>query len=161
MKENPNSFATFVEDLFSDLGTVQCRSMFGGYGVYFRGRMFALIADDRLYMKVDTSLKEEYKSAGCEPFIYHSSRKPIQMSYWSLPEEALEQPALAVHWAQKSLKAAASAAKKSVKKSAKKTGNVRIKKEDWAGGPRKKQGKAKKKEAVKKKRAILTKKKNS
>ena len=113
MTRTPDPFVTFIEDLFRDLGTIQCKSMFGGYGVYFRGRMFALIADDRLYMKTDASLAQEYEEQGSEPFIIRGDRKPIQMSYWSLPEDALEQPELAIQWANKSLAAAVRAAKKS------------------------------------------------
>ena len=118
MKNTRSEFVVFVEDLFSDLGPgLRTRAMFGGHGVYFRDQMFALIAYDQLYMKVDAVLLEDYKAAGSEPFVYESpGRKPIQMSYWSLPEEALENPSLALEWAQRSLAAAKKTAKKTAKK---------------------------------------------
>ncbi|HBS06065.1 MAG TPA: competence protein TfoX [Leptospiraceae bacterium] len=121
MQRSSDPFVTFVEDLFRELGPVQCRAMFGGYGVYFRGRMFALIAEDRLYMKTDADLARDYEDSGSEPFVYHTDRKAIQMSYWSMPEDALEQPALARRWADRSLEVAAKAAKKKAGRTSKKS----------------------------------------
>jgi DNA transformation protein len=121
MGKKQDSFVEYVQDLLGDVGPIQSRRMFGGYGVYFRGRMFALIAYDQLYMKVDPHLQAEYEDAGSEPFVYESpGRKPIQMSYWRMPEDAMEQPVLAAEWARKSIEAAARAAAQKKPRSLKK-----------------------------------------
>jgi DNA transformation protein len=44
------------------------RAMFGGFGIYRNGLMFALVADDQLYAKVDASNKADYEEAGSQPF---------------------------------------------------------------------------------------------
>ena len=121
--ESQDSFVEYVEDLFSGLGQVSARKMFGGYGIYQRQRMFALIAYDRLYMKVDDVLIPEYEREGSEPFIYESEgRKPIQMSYWSIPEDAMDSHAMPQQWALKSVEAAIrSASKKNPAKKSKAT----------------------------------------
>ena len=83
MSKDSDSFARFVvEDLFSDIPAVRANRMFGGYGIYQRDLMFALIASDRLYMKVDEILQAEYESMGCEPFSYEGgNKKSVMISY--------------------------------------------------------------------------------
>ena len=44
-----NEFAAHSAELLSTVGRVAVRRMFGGYGLYCDGTMFALIADDVLY----------------------------------------------------------------------------------------------------------------
>ena len=45
--------------------------MFGGFGITLDGVMFALIADDRLYLKVDYRTRPDYETAGAaEPAAY-------------------------------------------------------------------------------------------
>ena len=55
--------------------------MFGGYGVYLDRTMFALVADNALYLKVDDDSRGEFEAAGLEPFRYWKKGKSYQMSY--------------------------------------------------------------------------------
>lgn len=48
-----SEFAHSLHEVFERLGRVEMRRMFGGHGVYHEGRMFGLIAGNRLYLKVD------------------------------------------------------------------------------------------------------------
>ena len=48
-------FSVHATDLLGTLGRVVVRRMFGVHGVYCDGVMFALIADDVLYLKTDES----------------------------------------------------------------------------------------------------------
>jgi DNA transformation protein len=43
----------YLPEVFELFGPVTIRKMFGGYGVYHDGLMFALVADDTLYLKAD------------------------------------------------------------------------------------------------------------
>ena len=48
-----STFQDHLAELFAPLGGVVFRRMFGGVGVFRDGLMFALVADDVLYMKAD------------------------------------------------------------------------------------------------------------
>ncbi len=48
-----DDFLNYVLDQLSAWGSVSVRRMFGGAGLYREGRMFGLIADDVVYLKVD------------------------------------------------------------------------------------------------------------
>lgn len=88
-----------------DTGT-RLRRMFGGHGVFCDGVMFALIADDLLFLKVDDATRPDFLAAGCTPFIYEKAGKPVAMSYVSVPEDAHENVEALRPWALLALAAA-------------------------------------------------------
>jgi DNA transformation protein len=98
----------FAEDLFSGLGHVQARRMFGGAGLYAGGVMFALVDEARIYLKTDDALQADLTAAGAVAWIYTEPRGtnagvPVETSYWSLPEAALDDPDEACAWARRAL----------------------------------------------------------
>jgi DNA transformation protein len=101
-----------VTRLLMPLGPVRARAMFGGCGIFLDDLMFALIAWDRLYFKVDRETKPRFAEAGGEPFVYQGKHKPVEMSYWTLPEERLADPLALIEWAELALAAARRARKK-------------------------------------------------
>jgi hypothetical protein len=68
--------------------------MFGGHGLRIDGLFVALMAFDRLYLKVDDISQPHLEAAVCEPFTYtgKGKGKPITMSYWTVPPQAMEAP---------------------------------------------------------------------
>src|SRR5690606_2787114 len=96
-------FAEFVQDLFAPLGCVNIRRMFGGAGIYSRGIMFGLIADDTVYLKADAETRKAFEERGCGPFVYDGKGKPVQMSYWEMPAELIEDAEAALAWARTAL----------------------------------------------------------
>lgn len=99
-------FADHCLELLSPLGAVTARRMFGGWGIYLEGVMFALIAFERLYLKVDDSSRAQWEGAGCEPFVYEGKGRAVRMSYYTPPHEAMEAPDLMLPWARMALGAA-------------------------------------------------------
>jgi DNA transformation protein len=98
----------FVVDLFSGMGRVEARRMFGAAGLYADGVMFGLVDDEVIYLKVDERLKAGLVAAGARAWIYskHKGPKagiPQDTSYWSLPESALDDPDDACVWGRRSL----------------------------------------------------------
>ena len=97
-------FMEFACELFSDLGPTRARRMFGGAGVYAHDVMFALIADDVLYIKAEGALAEDLAAEGCEPFVFTpKSGEPVEMGYRRLPEAALDDPETAARWGRRAL----------------------------------------------------------
>jgi DNA transformation protein len=90
--------AELARELFSPLGAVSIRKMFGGAGLYLRGTIFALIADGIIYLKVRDGAEDAFRAAGSRPFEYESRGKTVRMCYWTLPEEAVDDPELAAAW---------------------------------------------------------------
>jgi DNA transformation protein len=107
---NDPGFVDHCLELLAPLGPVRAKRMFGGHGLYIDDVFMALIAGDRLYLKVDADTRERFVDAGCEPFVYDSKRQSIAMSYWSAPPEATESPALMQPWARLAMQAALRAA---------------------------------------------------
>jgi len=79
--------------------------MFGGYGIFHEGLMFAVIADDTLYFKVDESNRDIYEKAGSQPF-------PHGISYWEVPADVLEDKNRLGEWAGLSMDIAIKKAEK-------------------------------------------------
>jgi DNA transformation protein len=93
--------------LLLPLGDVRPRAMFGGWGLYLDGVMFALIAYETLYLKVDARTKAAFAAAGGAPFEYErEGRKPVEMSYWTLPDEHMAESGALLPWAELAVAAA-------------------------------------------------------
>ncbi|MCC7046347.1 MAG: TfoX/Sxy family protein [Alphaproteobacteria bacterium] len=107
-------FCAHVTDLLSGFGPVAIRRMFGGAGVYREGVMFALVAYDTLYLKVDDTTRADYESAGMGPFTYQGKSEPVSLGYFQAPPETMEDADMLCDWARKAYGAAlrARAAKK-------------------------------------------------
>lgn len=101
-----NEFVSHLLDLLEPLGPVSARPMFGGYGIYLDQMMFALVADDTLYLKADDVSRARFVDAGLEPFRYARKGKTLRMSYYAAPEDALEDAELLRDWARLAVDAA-------------------------------------------------------
>ncbi|MFN4225683.1 MAG: TfoX/Sxy family protein [Hyphomonas sp.] len=119
MAKAPDPFHEFVMELFAPLGPVSVRRMFGGAGVYAGGVMFALLADETIFLKADDTLRAALTEDGCYPFVWQrpSDGALIDLGYVSLPSTALDDPDEAVIWGRKALAVArAKAAARPVRK---------------------------------------------
>lgn len=104
-------FVGYVVEALGALGPVRARRMFGGHGIYLGDLMFALIADDTLYFKVDDQNRAPYEAAGLAPFTYTNKGRTIRMSYHEAPSEALDDPEVLCGWAREAIAAAGRARK--------------------------------------------------
>ncbi len=103
-------FCTHALDLLAPLGPVAARKMFGGHGIFLDGVMFALIADDTLYIKADSTTLDDFAAAGSRPFSYRGKTRQVEMSYWRAPIDAMEDPEALLPWARLGIEAARRAA---------------------------------------------------
>jgi DNA transformation protein len=103
-------YREFLSDLLRPLGPVGIRRMFGGAGVFYGKAMFALIARETLFMKVDERNRPDYEAEGAAQFTYESpSGKIVEFGYFELPERLLDEPDELVRWARKSVEVALAA----------------------------------------------------
>lgn len=100
-------FIPFVQELLQDWGPVSARRMFGGHGLYHEGLMFALVADNHLYLKVDDQNRPNFEALGLKPFTFPMKGKEVVMSYVAAPDSIFDNPSEAVLWARSSWAAAA------------------------------------------------------
>jgi DNA transformation protein and related proteins len=116
MGARDENIAWFVE-LLAPIGRVSARRIFGGAGLYADGLIVGLEVDGALYLKTDDQSRQAFAEACGHPFVYNGKGKPITMSYWTPPDEAMDSSEAMRPWAQRALEAALrSAAAKPTKK---------------------------------------------
>lgn len=112
MASPSSAFPAFVShciELLQPLGTVRSKRMFGGWGLYVDEVFIAIVAFERLYLKVNADTRAAFESEGCEPFVYDAKNGSAALSYWTAPADALDSPALMLPWARRALQAALAA----------------------------------------------------
>ena len=94
-------------DQLRAFGPVTAKPMFGAWGLYKDGVIFALVAQEVMYLKADAATAAAFDAEGLEPFVYESKvDERIETSYRRAPDEALEDPAVMAEWAALALEAA-------------------------------------------------------
>ncbi|MGE3871869.1 MAG: TfoX/Sxy family protein [Parvibaculaceae bacterium] len=107
-------YLDFVKEQLAGFGPVTVRRMFGGAGIFHDGLMFALIADETLYLKADDASRGEFEALALPPFTYGAKGgKRTVMSYWRAPEACLDDRDAMTEWARNAYGAALRARKPS------------------------------------------------
>lgn len=109
----------YLKDLFAPFGDITIRKMFGGAGVYCDGVIFAISADDEVWLKVDDQTRAEFEAVGAAPFTFEMKGKTASMSYHRAPDDIYDDDDALRHWAQLAI-AAGSRAKRPAKKKSRK-----------------------------------------
>ncbi len=104
------TYRAFVLEQLGRVAPVTGKSMFGGVGIYAQGLFFALIAEDRLYFKVDDATRPDFERLGMEPF------RPVgedsAMGYYEVPADVVEDATQLAAWMRKAIDVAAKAKSK-------------------------------------------------
>ena len=80
-----------VGDLLSGAEGISSRAMFGGFGLYRGGKVFAFILANELYLKAQGEDREELERLGGRPFTYRNPKgKLVTMPYTVVPAMLLE-----------------------------------------------------------------------
>jgi len=97
-------FLNHVMDLLAPLDGISSRAMFGGFGIFHEGDMFALITNSGLHFKVNETNLAAYQEAGSKQF------KP--MPYYEVPADVLEDRTMLLESAEISIAVGHATAKK-------------------------------------------------
>ena len=111
-----NAFIIYLLELLEPLGSVEAKSMFGGFGIYRHGLMFGLVSQETFYLKADEENRADFEGKGLPRFTYQRKGKELSMSYYQAPPEAMDNAEALCGWAQKAYDAAVRAAQKKPKK---------------------------------------------
>jgi DNA transformation protein len=101
------SYRDFVLEQLGRVTPMTGKSMFGGVGLYADGLFFALIAEDRLYFKVDDTTRPDFERLGMEPF--RPFGEDSAMGYYEVPADVVEDPVQLAPWMRKAIDVAANA----------------------------------------------------
>lgn len=104
-------FITHLLELYRPMRGVSARRMFGGFGFFKEGLMFALVANDELFLKVDDANRAAFEERELGKFTYEKKGKEAALSYYQAPAECLDESHLLVEWSMKSFDVALHAVK--------------------------------------------------
>jgi DNA transformation protein len=92
-----DGFRDFViEQLEQCARDIRGKRMFGAVGIYAGDSFFAVIDNDRLYLKVDDQTRPKYEAAGMGPAPLGDGR--VVTGYYEVPPGALEAVEELRHW---------------------------------------------------------------
>ena len=109
------SYREFVLEQLGRVTPVTGKSMVGGVGIYAQGLFFALIAEDRLYFKVDDTTRPAFEQRGMGPF--RPFGEDSAMGYYEVPADVVEDVAQLESWMRKAIDVAAKAKRPKAKRS--------------------------------------------
>jgi DNA transformation protein and related proteins len=109
------SYRDFVLEQLGRVTPVTGKSMFGGVGIYAQGLFFALIAEDRLYFKVNDATRPDFERLGMEPFRPYG--EDSAMGYYEVPADVVEDVAQLESWERKAIDVAVQAKRRKTKRS--------------------------------------------
>lgn len=98
---NSRDFVDFVLEQMSQFGSINARRMFGGHGLYIDGLMFAIVVDDRLYLKADAETQPRFAAKSLPPFTYlRAGKTAVSVGYFEAPPEVFDDKAEMFNWAR-------------------------------------------------------------
>jgi len=100
----PDPFRDFILDQLRDVASLECRAMFGGYGLYAGGKFFGLIYQQQFYLKTDAATRKRFAAAGMSCF----QPKPKQKlgAYYEVPADVMENATELTRWARAAVEVA-------------------------------------------------------
>ena len=90
---------SFLKEQMAGFGEVMARRMFGGAGLFRDGLMFALVAEDVLYLKADAESAAAFEAEHLAAFSYPTkSGEHTLTSYRRAPERCLDDEGEMAEW---------------------------------------------------------------
>jgi DNA transformation protein len=96
-------YLAYILEQLAGLGNLRSRRMFSGVGLYSGDLFFALIHDDTLFFKSDSTNSAEYIARKMPRFMPFPDRPAAVMAYFQVPADIIEDAESLVAWARKSV----------------------------------------------------------
>lgn len=88
-----------IEEMFAGLGEVTVKRMFGGQGIYHGGLIVGIVFEGEVLLKSDAVSAPDFEAAGARRWVYSGQAdKAVGMPYWSIPDDAYDDPDQMAHW---------------------------------------------------------------
>lgn len=89
-----------LEDTFRGNPNISARPMFGAHALYFQGKIFAILEDGEIFLKVSPDTLPDFEKRDSRPFSYPKKDGSIQYmrGYWLAPQDILEDYDLLMEW---------------------------------------------------------------
>jgi DNA transformation protein len=90
----------WVEESLAPLGTVTRRAMMGGATLYLDGTIFAIVADDLLWLKADAESDAIWDAENCPRFTFQMGEgREASMNYRRAPDDVYDDADAMREWA--------------------------------------------------------------
>lgn len=90
---DPTGLQALVEEMLEPVGVVSARAMMGGRTLYLDGTVFAILADEAVWLKADAESDAEWDALQAPRFTYtFADGRTGSMNYRLAPEAALDDP---------------------------------------------------------------------
>ena len=100
-----------IEEMFEAVGPITIKRMFGGLGIYAQGTIIAIETDSEIFLKADAQSAELFAADGARQWRYDGKGKPVFMPYWTIPDDAFDDPDVMAKWVKLALDAGVRARK--------------------------------------------------
>ena len=99
MKNYKNEFLQYALDLFSPLGRLTSKTLFGGNAILKNNITFAMVFDGSTYLKTNKNTVKKYLDLNSKPLSYKKNNKTINLRYYEIPVEILDEEDQLIQWA--------------------------------------------------------------
>ncbi len=106
-----------LQEMFAGLGEITIKRMFGGQGLYHGGLIVGIVFEGEVLLKSDAVSAPSFEAAGARRWVYSGQAdKVVGMPYWTIPEDAYDDPDQMAHWTRLAYEAALRSPPKKPKK---------------------------------------------
>lgn len=102
----------WVAEALAPVGAVTMRRMMGAAALYLDGTIFAIVAEDVLWLKGDAESESVWDAAGCDRFTFESQGTTKSTSYRRAPQDVYHDADAMREWAALAVAAGLRAAAK-------------------------------------------------
>ncbi|KRO54141.1 MAG: hypothetical protein ABS04_06510 [Pelagibacteraceae bacterium BACL5 MAG-121015-bin10] len=99
MKNYKSEFLQYALDLFSSLGRLSTKTLFGGNAILKNNITFAMVFDGSIYLKTNKNSVKKYLDLKSKPLSYKKNNKTINLRYYEIPVEILDDEDQLIEWA--------------------------------------------------------------
>jgi DNA transformation protein len=101
-------FVAHMREQFAPLGGVSDAVFFGGRAFSWRGKQFAWVMGNSLYLRAGDGTRAEFEAHGAQPFSYSTKKGLVLVrKFYTAPEFLMDDPEQLLAWAKKAIAAAA------------------------------------------------------